>query len=135
MCDGGRHELPPYDDRGGGTRDERQHFIRSLLEGCLIEAPAPNLDEAVKTMELAQAILRRAKGRVGVVGTIRATPPPSSVPTPWNWDTCLRYPPTRFRNSYCGNGNGRAATGGLPDRIPRRQLALTVAGFAFPEVT
>lgn len=56
MCDGGRRELPPYDDSGGGTRDEGHHFIRCLLEGRPIEAPAPNLDEAVKTMELAEAI-------------------------------------------------------------------------------
>lgn len=56
VCDGGRHELPPPDDGLGGTRGEDHHFIRCLLEGRPIEAPAPNLDEAVKTMELAEAI-------------------------------------------------------------------------------
>ena len=56
MCDGGRHELPPPDDGLGGTPAEDHHFIRCLLEDRPIEAPAPNLDEAVKTMELAEAI-------------------------------------------------------------------------------
>ena len=56
LCDGERHELPEADDGLGGTRGEDQHFIRCLLEDRPIEAPAPNLDEAVKTMELAEAI-------------------------------------------------------------------------------
>ena len=77
----------------------------------------------------------RAKERVGVVGAIRPTPRPSSVPALWNWARWPRCPPARFRNFYCGNGNGRAATGGLTDRIPRRQLAVTAAGFAFSEAT
>ena len=55
-CDGGRQELPGPDDGLGGTRGEDHHFIRCLLEDRPIEAPAPNLDEAVKTMELAEAI-------------------------------------------------------------------------------
>ncbi len=56
FCDGERHELPEPDDGLGGTRGEDHHFIRCLLEDRPIEAPAPNLDEAVKTMELAEAI-------------------------------------------------------------------------------
>ena len=55
-CDGVRHELPETDDGLGGTRGEDHHFIRCLLEDRPIERPAPNLDEAVKTMELAEAI-------------------------------------------------------------------------------
>ena len=56
VCDGGRTELPEPDEGMGGTREECHHFIRCLLDDRPVEAPAPSLDEAIKTMELAEAI-------------------------------------------------------------------------------
>ncbi len=56
QCDGETHQLPQPDDGLGGTRGEDHHFIKCILEDLPIEAPAPSLDEAVKSMELAEAI-------------------------------------------------------------------------------
>ena len=56
VSDGARTELPEADDGLQGTRGECHYFIQCVLEDRAIEAPAPSLDEAVKSMELAEAI-------------------------------------------------------------------------------
>ena len=55
FCDGERHEL----EHAGsdGAVEEARHFLDCVKEDRPIVLPACNLEEAVKTMELAQAIL------------------------------------------------------------------------------
>ena len=55
FCDGERHEL----EHAGsdGAVEEERHFLDCVKEDRPIELPACNLEEAVKTMELAEAIL------------------------------------------------------------------------------
>jgi predicted dehydrogenase len=55
QCDGRRHEL---ENSGNGAKEEERYFIDCVKEDRPIELPACNLDEAVKTMELAEAILQ-----------------------------------------------------------------------------
>ena len=55
VCNGERHDLG---DRGsGGTLEEIRFFLDCVKEDRPVSLPAANLDEAVKTMELADAIL------------------------------------------------------------------------------
>ena len=55
FCDGERRELPR--PQTGGTEEEDRYFLDCVKTGARVEPPACNLDEAVKTMELAEAIL------------------------------------------------------------------------------
>ena len=55
FCDGERRELPRPPT--GGTEEEDRYFLDCAKSGARVEPPACNLDEAVKTMELAEAIL------------------------------------------------------------------------------
>ena len=53
-CDGKMSEMPTADT--GGTEEELRYFVDCVLEDRPVELPAANLDEAVKSMELAEAI-------------------------------------------------------------------------------
>ena len=53
-CDGKSYELPPSET--GGTEEELRYFVDCLIEDRPVELPAANLDEAVKTVELVEAI-------------------------------------------------------------------------------
>ena len=55
VCDGQRHVLGGA--ASGGTREQDRHFLDCVREDRPIGLPGANLDEAVKTMELAAAIL------------------------------------------------------------------------------
>ena len=55
VCDGEQYPLDPVDETS--TQLEDRYFIDCVKEDRPIELPAANLDEAVKTMELAHAIL------------------------------------------------------------------------------
>ena len=54
FCDGTRHELT---DTGNGAEEEERYFLDCLKHNRPIELPACNVQEAIKTMELAEAIL------------------------------------------------------------------------------
>ena len=54
FCDGERFELA---QGSSGTEEEDRYFIDRVKDGGVIEAPACSLGEAVKTMELGEAIL------------------------------------------------------------------------------
>lgn len=53
FCDGQRHELPAG---SSGTEEEDRYFVDCVKEGRPISAPACSLEEAVKTMQLGEAI-------------------------------------------------------------------------------
>ena len=53
-CDGKSYEMPPGDT--GGTEEELRYFVDCLIEDRPVELPAANLDEAVKTVALVDAI-------------------------------------------------------------------------------
>ena len=55
VCDGQRHTLSGAGS--GGTREQDRFFLDCVRADRPIQLPAANLDEAVKTMELAEAIL------------------------------------------------------------------------------
>ena len=55
FCDGERHELSG--EGPGSTVQQDRYFIDCIKADLPISLPAANLDEAVKTMELAEAIL------------------------------------------------------------------------------
>ena len=54
-CDRRRHEL---ENTGNGAKEEERYFLDCVRDDRPIELPACNLDEAIKTMELAEAILQ-----------------------------------------------------------------------------
>jgi virulence factor len=56
FCDGGKRPLDAG-HAGGGTREQARFFLDALRDRRPIGLPAANLDEAVKTMKLAEAIL------------------------------------------------------------------------------
>ena len=53
LCDGQRHELSAG---SSGTEEEDRYFVDCVKEGRPIAAPACSLEEAVKTMQLGEAI-------------------------------------------------------------------------------
>jgi predicted dehydrogenase len=55
FCDGGQHELSSTGT--GGTEEQNRYFLDCIKWDRPISLPAANLDEAIKTMELAEAIL------------------------------------------------------------------------------
>jgi predicted dehydrogenase len=55
FCDGQRHELSGAGS--GGTREQDRYFLDCVKDNRSVALPAANLDEAVKTMQLAEAIL------------------------------------------------------------------------------
>jgi predicted dehydrogenase len=55
VCDGKRHELKS--PGSNGTREQDRFFLDCVRDDRPIALPAADLDEAVKTMELAEAIL------------------------------------------------------------------------------
>ena len=55
LCDGEHHDLGGSGT--GGTREQNRYFLDCVKEDRPVSLPAANLDEAVKTMELAEAIL------------------------------------------------------------------------------
>lgn len=55
MRDGERFELEHSDS--GGTAEQARHFLDAVRDGRPVGPPAADLDEAVKTMELADAIM------------------------------------------------------------------------------
>jgi predicted dehydrogenase len=55
LCDGQRHELGSTGSNG--TREQDRYFLDCVRDDRPIALPAADLDEAVKTMELAEAIL------------------------------------------------------------------------------
>lgn len=55
FCEGQRHELGGAGT--GGTREQDRFFLDCVRDGRPISKPAADLDEAVKTMELAEAIM------------------------------------------------------------------------------
>lgn len=58
LCDGQTHELGGSRVRAsGGTVEQNRYFLDCIQEDRPVSLPAANLDEAVKTMELAEAIL------------------------------------------------------------------------------
>ncbi len=58
LRDGERVDIAAGDDLAG-TRLEDRYFIECIRDGKKIDLPAANLDEAVKSMEVAHAILQR----------------------------------------------------------------------------
>ena len=54
VCDGQRHEMTCS---GDSTQAQNRHFLDCVKEDRPITLPAANLDEAIKTMDLAQSIL------------------------------------------------------------------------------
>ena len=56
FCDGQRQELE--NTGAGGTEEEDRYFIDCVIHDRPVALPACNLDEAVKSMELAEAILQ-----------------------------------------------------------------------------
>lgn len=55
FCDGEKHELSGAGS--SGTEEQNRYFLDCIRADRPISLPAANLDEAVKTMELAEAIL------------------------------------------------------------------------------
>ena len=55
FCDGQRHDLPCTPT--GGTEEEDRYFLDCIADDLPVSLPAATLDESVKTMELAEAIL------------------------------------------------------------------------------
>ncbi len=55
LCDGERYELRGKGN--SGTQEQNRYFIDCIKSDRPVSLPAANLDEAVKTMELAEAIL------------------------------------------------------------------------------
>ena len=55
FCDGTQHKLTEAGT--GGTVEQNRYFLDCVKSGTPVSFPAANLDEAVKTMELAEAIL------------------------------------------------------------------------------
>lgn len=55
FCDGTRHELTEAGT--GGTVEQNRYFLDCVKSDTPVSFPAANLDEAVKTMELCEAIL------------------------------------------------------------------------------
>uniref|UniRef100_UPI003978CA62 hypothetical protein n=1 Tax=Salmonella sp. SAL4356 TaxID=3159877 RepID=UPI003978CA62 len=55
FCDGQRHEL--QHTGSNGTREQNRYFLECVRVDRPIMLPAADLDEAVRTMELAEAIL------------------------------------------------------------------------------
>ncbi len=55
FCDGTQHKLTQAGT--GGTVEQNRHFLDCVKSDTPVSFPAANLDEAVKTMELAEAIL------------------------------------------------------------------------------
>jgi len=54
LSDGNKHDLSGV---GSGTNEQNRYFLDCVKEDRPVSLPAANLDEAVKTMELAEAIL------------------------------------------------------------------------------
>jgi len=54
LCDGKKHDLS---GAGSGTNEQNRYFLDCVKANRPVSLPAANLDEAVKTMELAEAIL------------------------------------------------------------------------------
>ena len=55
FCDGKQHELRELGT--GGRREDIRYFLDCVKEDRPVSLPAANLDEAIKTMELAEAIM------------------------------------------------------------------------------
>ncbi len=55
FCDGTRHEITEAGT--GGTVEQNRYFLDCVKSDTPVSFPAANLDEAVKTMELCEAIL------------------------------------------------------------------------------
>lgn len=55
FCDGGQHKITEAGT--GGTVEQNRYFLDCVKSNTPVSFPAANLDEAVKTMELAEAIL------------------------------------------------------------------------------
>ena len=55
FCDGQQHKLSGTGT--SGTEEQNRYFLDCIKTDCPVSLPAANLDEAVKTMELAAAIL------------------------------------------------------------------------------
>ena len=55
FCDGTQHEITEAGT--GGTVEQNRYFLDCVKSDTPVSFPAANLDEAVKTMELAEAIL------------------------------------------------------------------------------
>ena len=55
LCDGKRYDLGGAGT--GGTLEQNRYFLDCVKENHPVSLPAANLDEAVKTMELVEAIL------------------------------------------------------------------------------
>lgn len=55
FCDGTKHELT--DPGSGGTVEQNRYFLDCVKSNTPVSFPAANLDEAVKTMQLADDIL------------------------------------------------------------------------------
>ena len=53
-CDAKRYEMPPAES--DGTEEELRYFVDCVLDDRPIELPAANLNEAVKSVELVEAI-------------------------------------------------------------------------------
>lgn len=56
FCDGTKHKLT--DPGSGGTVEQNRYFLDCVKSNTLVSFPAANLDEAVKTMQLADDILK-----------------------------------------------------------------------------
>ena len=56
VCDGKRHTLD-VETAGGGTREQARYFLDCIQQDRPIARPAADLDEAVKTIELCEAIM------------------------------------------------------------------------------
>ena len=65
LCDGERHELDEIGTQG--RREDIRYFLDCIKEDRPVSLPAANLDEGIKTMELAEAIL----------AGLRPEPPPA----------------------------------------------------------
>lgn len=55
-CDGTSHDLSSEGGGSGGTEEENRYFLDCIREDRPIELPAANMDEAVKSAELVDAI-------------------------------------------------------------------------------
>ena len=55
FCDGTQHEIT--EAGAGGTVEQNRYFLDCVKSDTPVSLPAANLDEAVKTMQLAEAIL------------------------------------------------------------------------------
>ncbi|MAG37600.1 MAG: hypothetical protein CL878_15305 [Dehalococcoidia bacterium] len=65
FCDGEHHELRELGT--AGRQENTRYFLDCIMEDHPVALPAANLDEAIKTMELAEAIL----------AGLREDPPPA----------------------------------------------------------